>query len=182
MAPMNSRFKLSDDEVRLFREAVADARPLPAKPLRRRPKPRPQARFTRASQQEILEESMSGLPDPDEPLVGEGLIYARPGVQVALMRKLRRGHFSVGAELDLHGLHSGAARVALAEFLREVRGRRIRCVRIIHGKGNRSGPRGPVLKQKLNGWLRQRDEVTAFCSARPADGGTGAVYVLLNNH
>ena len=66
MTPMNSRFKLSDDEVRLFRDAVADARPLPAKPLRRRPKPRPQARFTRASQQEILEESMSGLPDPDE--------------------------------------------------------------------------------------------------------------------
>ncbi len=178
---MTSNNKLSDEESRVFRKAVADTRPLPSRPLRRGPKPKPRARFARAAEVEVLEASLTGLPDPDEPLLGEGLYYAKPGVQQAVLRKLRRGHFSVGAELDLHGLGSEDARQALAEFLQEVRGQRTRCVRIIHGKGYRSGPRGPILKQKLNGWLRQRNEVMAFCSARPVDGGTGAVYVLLNS-
>ena len=178
---MTSNNKLSDEEARVFRKAVTDTRPLPSRPLRRGPKPKPRARFARAAEVEVLEASLTGLPDPDEPLLGEGLYYAKPGVQQAVLRKLRRGHFSVGAELDLHGLGSEDARQALAEFLQEVRGQRTRCVRIIHGKGYRSGPRGPILKQKLNGWLRQRNEVMAFCSARPVDGGTGAVYVLLNS-
>jgi DNA-nicking Smr family endonuclease len=177
---MAQRFKLDDDEKRLFRDAVADTKRLPLKPLRRGPKPKPRARFTRASEQQILAESLAGLPDPNEPLIGDGLWYAKPGVQDATLRKLRRGHYSVGAELDLHGLRSEAARLALVEFLQSVHSRRVRCVRIIHGKGYRSGPRGPVLKQKLNGWLQRRDDVIAFCSARPTDGGTGAVYVLLS--
>lgn len=176
---MAQGFKLEDDEKRLFRDAVADAKRLPAKPLRRGAKPKPHARFTRAAEQEILAASLSGAPEPDEPLLGEGLWYAKPGVQDATLRKLRRGYYSVGAELDLHGLRSEAARLVLAEFLGSVQHRRVRCVLIIHGKGYRSGPRGPVLKQKLNTWLRQRDDVIAFCSARQADGGTGAVYVLL---
>ncbi len=178
---MASKFKVSDEDTRVFRKAVADTKPLPSKPLRHAPKPKPRARFARAAEVEVLEASLTGLPDPDEPLLGEGLYYAKPGVQHAVLRKLRRGHFSVGAELDLHGLRSEDARLALAGFLQAVRGQRMRCVRIIHGKGYRSGPRGPVLKQRLNGWLRQRDEVIAFCSARPVDGGTGAVYVLLNS-
>jgi DNA-nicking Smr family endonuclease len=178
---MSRNIKLSDAEVRVFRDAVADAVPLPPQPLRRTPRPKPVARFARAAEREVLEESLRGLPEPFEPLIGDGLFYAKPGVQERVLHRLRRGHFSVGAELDLHGMRSEAARQALTEFLRQVRSGRIRCVRIIHGKGYRSGPRGPVLKQKLNGWLRQRDEVMAFCSARPADGGTGAVYVLLNS-
>jgi DNA-nicking Smr family endonuclease len=177
---MAQRFKLDEAEKRLFRDAVADAIRLPVKPLPRSPKPKPHARFTRAAEQQVLEESLTGLPDPDEPLIGDGLWYAKPGVQDATLRKLRRGHYSVGAELDLHGLRSEAARMALVEFLHSAHARRVRCVRIIPGKGYRSGPRGPILKQKLNGWLRQRDDVSAFCSARPADGGTGAVYVLLS--
>jgi DNA-nicking Smr family endonuclease len=177
---MAQRFKLDDDEKRLFRDAVADAKRMPAKPLRRGPKPKPHARFTRAAEKVVLEESLAGLPDPNEPLIGDGLWYAKPGVQDATVRKLRRGQYSVGAELDLHGLRSDAARVALVEFLQSAHDRHLRCVRIIHGKGHRSGPQGPVLKQKLNGWLRQRNDVFAFCSARPADGGTGAVYVLLS--
>lgn len=178
---MASHNKISDEDVRAFREAVADAKRLPSQPVRRAPKPKPRARFARLAAAEVLEESLAGLPDPDEPLLGDGLSYAKPGVQNTVLRKLRRGHFSVGAELDLHGLRAEDARLALMVFLQAVRGQRIRCVRIIHGKGYRSGPRGPVLKQKLNGWLRQRDEVIAFCSARPVDGGTGAVYVLLSS-
>ncbi|MGH8282910.1 MAG: Smr/MutS family protein [Gammaproteobacteria bacterium] len=178
---MKSNPGLSDEEKQQFRDAVADTKRLPYKPVRSGPKPKPHARFARAAAVEVLNECLTGLPDPSEPLLGDGLFYAKPGVQNTVLRKLRRGYFSVGAELDLHGLRSDAARVVLVEFLQSVRGKRIRCVRIIHGKGYRSGPRGPVLKQKLNGWLRQRDEVMAFCSARPVDGGTGAVYVLLNS-
>lgn len=178
---MARRFTIDDDDKQLFRAAVADAKRLPAQPLRSTPRPKPKARFTRAAARETLEESLTGLPDPNEPLLGDGLWFARPGVQDATLRKLRRGYYSIGAELDLHGLRAEAARLALLEFIQTAHERRTRCVRIIHGKGYRSGPRGPVLKQKLNGWLRQRDDVLAFCSARIEDGGTGAVYVLLRN-
>lgn len=178
---MASNNKISDEDTRAFRDAMAGTKPLPSKPLRRGPKPKPRARFAREAEMEVLEASLNGPPYPDEPLLGEGLYYAKPGVQHTVLRKLRRGQFSVGAELDLHGLRSEDARLALAEFLQAVRNRRVRCVRIIHGKGYRSGPRGPILKQRLNGWLRQRDEVIAFCSARAVDGGTGAVYVLLSS-
>jgi DNA-nicking Smr family endonuclease len=87
----------------------------------------------------------------------------------------------VAAELDLHGMTSELARSALREFMAECRRRDHRCVRIIHGKGRGSSNRGPVLKGKVNRWLRQRDDVLAFCSARPVDGGTGALYVLLRH-
>lgn len=177
---MSSKNKLSDEELREFRDAVADIKPLPSKSLRHRPKPRPQARFARAAAAQVLQESLHGNPDPEEAMLGKGLYFARPGVQQSVLRKLRRGQFSVGAVLDLHGLRSEDARRALAEFLQEMHGKGLRCARIIHGKGYRSGPRGPVLKQKLNVWLQQREDIIAFCSARPVDGGTGAVYILLN--
>jgi DNA-nicking Smr family endonuclease len=105
--------------------------------------------------------------------------YARPGLQRTVMRRLRRGDYRIGAELDLHGMTADAARGELARFLREAIGRELRCVRIIHGKGLGSEGRGPVLKPRVARWLRQRDDVLAYCSARPADGGTGALYVLL---
>ena len=83
------------------------------------------------------------------------------------------------AEIDLHGLGRHAAHEALREFLADAFARGQRCVRVIHGKGRGSGPRGPVLKHVVNHWLRRMDAVAAFASARPVDGGTGAVYVLL---
>jgi len=95
------------------------------------------------------------------------------------MTRLRRGEFAVGDEIDLHGLGADAARDALREFLAEALRRRLGCVRVIHGKGLRSGPGGPVLKHAVNVWLRKVDAVLAFTSAPRRDGGTGAVYVLL---
>ncbi|MDE2234643.1 MAG: Smr/MutS family protein [Gammaproteobacteria bacterium] len=177
---MPNKHKPSEQELREFREAVADIKPLPSKPVHKIPKPKPQARFARAAAAEVLQESLNGDPDPEDSLLGKGLYYAKPGVQQAVLRKLRRGHYSIAAELDLHGLRIADARTVLAEFLQTMRGTGLRCVRIIHGKGYRSGPRGPVLKQKLNVWLRQRQDVIAFCSARPVDGGTGALYVLFS--
>ncbi len=84
-------------------------------------------------------------------------------------------------ELDLHGLTARHAHSTLELFFRDCHRRRVRCVHIIHGKGYGSEDRQPVLKQKLNLWLRQRHDVMAFCSATSRDGGTGAAYVLLRS-
>lgn len=178
---MVRKHSVSDEERQLFRESVAGAKPLKAKKKAapKRAKPLPRARFSDAEKRAVLEESLRlDLQDTDA-FTGEELWYARTGVQHALMRKLRRGQFSTRAELDLHGLRSEDARAAVAEFLHEARQRNFRCVRIIHGKGLGSGPKGPVIKQKLGGWLRQHKDVLAFCSARPVDGGSGALYVLI---
>ena len=95
------------------------------------------------------------------------------------LRRLRRGLFPIADELDLHGLDQAAARSYLAGFIEASRLAGYRCVRVIHGKGYRSGARGPVLKIAVNAWLRRHLDVMAFTSARTIDGGTGAVYVLL---
>lgn len=178
---MRGKHEPSEEDRRLFRESTKGVKPLRAKKKTtpRKPKPPPRARFSDAEKHAVLEESLRLDLQDGEPFSGEDLWYAKPGVQLALMRKLRRGQFSTRAELDLHGLRSEDARAVVAEFLYEAAQRGFRCVRIIHGKGLGSGPRGPVIKQQLGGWLRQRKNVLAFCSARPVDGGTGALYVLL---
>ena len=95
------------------------------------------------------------------------------------MRKLARGNFAVQGELDLHGMTVAEAKPALREFISESVYRGHSCVRVVHGKGLGSGERGPILKTKVNNWLRRWDEVLAFVSTRQVHGGTGAVYVLL---
>lgn len=111
---------------------------------------------------------------------GEELEFVRPGIQQRLFQELRRGRIPPEDMLDLHGLRVLEARQALAGFLAHALRHRLRVVQIIHGKGYRSEDRQPILKQKINQWLRQRDEVLAFCSAPRFDGGTGAAYVLLS--
>ena len=95
------------------------------------------------------------------------------------MKRLRRGLIPVQAEIDLHGVTQQTAWDMLREFLSECRDRQQRCIRVIHGKGYRSGARGPVLKTAVNTWLRRNHDVVAFTSARAIDGGAGALYVLL---
>ena len=169
-----------DDENDLFRAAMKDVKPLKAggrahgaHALRPAPVPRPRQR--EADDRAVLREMMDG------PLldIGEELEYRGPGLQDGAFRRLRRGAYHVGAELDLHGMRADEARLAVARFLAHCRDHDLRCVRIIHGKGLRSKGEGPVLKQRLDGWLRRRDDVPAFCSARREHGGTGAAYVLL---
>ncbi|MGF1529593.1 MAG: Smr/MutS family protein, partial [Candidatus Competibacterales bacterium] len=130
-------------------------------------------------EEQVLLDMMSVLFEPGDFNTGEELIYKRPGLQNAVLRKLRRGAFKVSAVIDLHGMSVPTARSVLVKFLATARREHMTCVRVIHGKGNRSRHKGPVLKQKVNHWLRQRDAVLAFCSARPIDGGTGAVNILL---
>jgi DNA-nicking Smr family endonuclease len=173
--------KLDDEDVRLFREAVRDVKPLRTDRDVPTPRRRPaRARFARLERFAVLDESLHGELVGD-PLVasGEELSFRRPGVPENVLRKLRRGEYRVGGELDLHGLTVAQAKEALRGFLAAALARNAGCVRIIHGKGLRSGHRGPVLKSAVSGVLRRTSAVVAFVSARPVDGGTGAVYVLL---
>ena len=105
--------------------------------------------------------------------------YGAPGLPARSLRRLRDGQYSVEAELDLHGLTRSKARHELRTFLAECARRGIGCVRIVHGIGNRSGPGGPVLKNAVQSWLTQWNEVLGFASAGARRGGNGAVLVLL---
>ncbi|MGH8295397.1 MAG: Smr/MutS family protein [Steroidobacteraceae bacterium] len=174
------------DDTRLFREAVRDVRPLghPAQAAdhaSRPRRPRPAARFTRADRLAVLEESLRDEIIDPALAGGEELVFHRAGIQPSALRKLRRGDYRVQGEIDLHGLTVAEAKQALREFLAQALMRQWRCVRIIHGKGLRSGHRGPVLKGMVGAMLRKVDPVLAYVSARPVDGGTGAVYVLLSS-
>lgn len=140
--------------------------------------PSPQARQAQADERVVLAELLDG-PDPETYESGDTLAYRSDGIQDSVWRRLRRGTYRLDRELDLHGFNREAARRVLAEFLAYCEDHDLRCVRIIHGKGNGSPNSGPVLKTSVDGWLRRRKQVLAFCSARPQDGGTGAIYVLL---
>lgn len=165
------------DDAALFRDAVKGVRPLKGSdrlpPERAKPSPRP-LQFE-ADEQAALQEMRDG-PLPD---VGDALSFRSDGVQDTTFRRLGRGAYRIEAELDLHGMRADEAKLAIVRFLAQSQDRGARCVRIIHGKGLRSKGEGPVLKQRVDGWLRQRKDVLAFVSARRDHGGTGAVYVLL---
>jgi DNA-nicking Smr family endonuclease len=170
-----------DDERDLFRKAVGKIRPVKQDKIHPKPKRRkPVPDQTLRDQREVMESLLSDGFEPAEDIeTGEETLFVRPGLQHTVIRKLRRGQYAIEAELDLHGATSVQAREAVDAFLKSARDRDKRVVRIIHGKGNTSIGKMPVLKGKVNSWLRQKDEVLAFCSARSNDGGTGAVYVLL---
>lgn len=170
----------SPDERELFRQRTAGTRPLRTDvvpPARRKPPPR--ARFARHDEQAVLAESLAADLEAAESLNGDGLRYQHPSIGRRTMRRLARGGYSVQAHIDLHGMTADEARAALAAFIDDARAHGRTCVRVVHGKGRGSGARGPVLKLKVDRWLRQWDGVLAFVSARQVDGGTGAVYVLL---
>lgn len=172
--------KPDEDDTHLFREAVRDVKPLASEvpePQVRRPPAR--ARFTRADRHAVLQESLSTDVGDPELASGEELVFARDGVPATILRKLRRGQYRIQAEIDLHGLTVPEAKEELRTFLAHALEHHFRCVRIIHGKGLRSGHRGPVLKGAVSSVLRRIGPVLAYVSARQVDGGTGAVYVLL---
>ncbi|MGC9455981.1 MAG: Smr/MutS family protein [Halothiobacillaceae bacterium] len=176
-----SRDPIDESDRQLFLDAVGDVEPVGGAEQDLRPPPGRRRKRRAPSQKELADCLLSDglLDDADDIEYGETLTYLRPGIQAGTLRKLRRGHFAIGASLDLHGMTVDEARSEIAAFLADQRRRDHRCVRIVHGKGNRSAHRGPVLKRMVNRWLPQRDDVLAFCSAPAHDGGTGAIYVLL---
>ncbi len=173
-----------DDDDELFRQAMRDVKRLEVpERVTESPKPPAQARFRRADERAVLQESLM-VPEDAAGLLGTGeeVGFRRPHVPEAILLKLRRGQYAVDAEIDLHGLNAAQAKQALRDFIVEAVGRQWRCVRVVHGKGRRSGPRGPVLKAIVFHWLQRSNHVLAFGSARPVDGGSGALYVLLRTH
>jgi DNA-nicking Smr family endonuclease len=177
---MSRRHQPSREDLDLFRHEVQDVVPLDhgkVEPIRNLPSPVPRQRWE--DERRVLRELLTHDIDPADLETGEEACFVRPGIQQRSLRKLRRGQYSISAELDLHGMTVPAAHEALVCFLDNARARGHHCVRIIHGKGKRSPGREPVLKHKASVWLARRQEVLAFCSARPVDGGTGALYVLL---
>jgi DNA-nicking Smr family endonuclease len=183
--------KQRSTDAEAFRAAVRDVTPLTPTPLADGlAKPKPRARLRKTATPLASDLLAGGLPADGLPadaaastadaVTGEeALSFQRAGVRTQVMRRLRRGLYPIDAELDLHGLSQSAARDELAVFMAHSRDCGFRCVRIIHGKGYRSGARGPVLKTAVNLWLRLHLDVMAFVSARAIDGGAGALYVLL---
>ena len=163
-----------DDDIDFFKEAMADATPLDAnqaEPFRQKRRPVP---IEQPEEKEPDEEYADrSIKTHDE------LLFVRPGIQKRLFADLRRGKLPPEETLDLHGYRVEEARKMLKLFIKQAQLRRYRCVRIIHGKGKGSADQQPILKQKVNQWLPQADEVLAFCSAPRWDGGTGAAYVLI---
>jgi len=172
---------VTDDDIDEFRRALGDAKPLKHEDRvpEMKPKPKPRARFAKADEREVLNESLQDDFDTLEHGSGAALRFHRPSVGRRTMRKLARGGYSVQAELDLHGMTLDEARPRLADFIDYSAMQGKLCVRIVHGKGLGSGDRGPVLKNAVNRWLRKWESVLAFVSTRQVDGGTGAIYVLL---
>ena len=166
----------------LFERAVGKVMPLRASPRAEHPKrlPEPVATQRALDEQAVLREALSDGFDVSSLLdTDENLSFVRAGLGPEVPRRLRRGDWSIQRQLDLHGLRRDDAREQLSAFIREAHKAGLRCVRVVHGKGLGSPGKTPVLKARVQSWLVQKNEVLAFVQARPADGGAGALVVLL---
>jgi DNA-nicking Smr family endonuclease len=170
-------------ELNLFRNAIGPVQPLQNTDARRWPQPAPPEPLPLQRERDearVLREAMSDEFDVSTLLdVDDQLSFRRPGIGLDVTRRLRVGHWSIQRQLDLHGLRRDEAREALGEFIRLAHRTGLRCVRVVHGKGLGSPGREPVLKGRVQSWLVQKKEVLAFVQARPAEGGAGALVVLL---
>jgi DNA-nicking Smr family endonuclease len=170
------------DPAALFRHVAGEGAPLKSRNLAdvERPLPAPLPRKREEDEREVLREALeSPLTFEDRLDTGDEAAYLRVGLPRRVLTDLRRGRWVVQAELDLHGLTRDEARASLAHFIALSLQQGRRCLRVIHGKGHGSPGRLPVLKHLSRGWLAQREDILAFCQARPHDGGEGALLVLL---
>jgi DNA-nicking Smr family endonuclease len=173
-------------EQELFANSVGAVRALPArhqpgqKAQVRLAPPAPLAVQQRLDELAVMREALSDEFDVDTLLdTDDALSFRRPGLGPDVLRKLRRGGWRIQGQLDLHGLRREDARDALSDFIRDAHKNGWRCVRVVHGKGLGSPGKTPVLKGRVQSWLVQKKEVLAFAQARPAEGGAGALVVLL---
>ena len=169
-------------EQKLFERAVGAVQPLNHAPRVELQvvRPSPTAFQQALDDQAALRESLSDEFDVSTLLdVDDQMSFRRSGIGHDVTRKLRRGDWSIQGQVDLHGLRSDEARDALGQFIRDAMRMGWRCVRVVHGKGLGSPGKTPVLKSKTQKWLVQKNEVLAFVQAKPAEGGAGALVVLL---
>lgn len=169
-------------EQALFASSVGAVHKLPDRGLAelKRPLPEPHPRQRELDEQAAVRETLSDAVDHESLLLtDDGLSFRRPGIAPDVVGKLRRGHWALQGQIDLHGLNRDEARQKLADYLREAQRRGLRCIRVVHGKGLGSPGRQPVLKGKVQRWLAQCAEVIAFAQASGPQGGAGALVVLL---
>ena len=171
-------------EQQVFARATLDVTPLaaPKRAPRSTPAIAPLPLMRARDEAAALAASLSDGINADALLdTDAALSFARDGIAPNTLRKLRRGDWVIQSQLDLHGMTRDEAREALGPYLQSAVRQGLRCVRIIHGKGLGSKNRTPVLKEKVGRWLMQSSSVLAFVQARAADGGAGALVVLLVN-
>lgn len=176
------RLECEARERRLFELAVGPVRPLrdPGRVASPPPSAQPQPLQRRRDEAAVMREALSDAFDVETLLhTDDRLSFLRPGLGPDVLVRLRAGRWSIQRQIDLHGLRTDEARDALGRFLRECHQQGLRCIRVVHGKGLGSPGRTPVLKDRVPRWLVQKSEVLAFAQARPADGGAGALIVLL---
>lgn len=166
----------------LFRRVIGAVRPLRhanrARLASEPPEPLPLQHWL--DEERALQESMSDAFDASTLLdTDDQLSFRRPGIGRDVVHKLRAGHWSIQRQIDLHGLRTDEARDQIGAFIRQAHRHGLRCVRVVHGKGLGSPGKTPVLKSRVHSWLVQKNEVLAFVQARPAEGGAGALVVLL---
>ena len=172
----------AEAEKNLFTRAIGKVAPLPAHNKAHLPHPprQPVATQRQKDEAQVIQDSLSDEFDVSTLLdTDEALSFRRPSVGPEVTRKLRKGDWAIQREIDLHGLRSDEARLALTTFIRDAQKHGIRCVRVVHGKGLGSPGKTPVLKSKVHSWLVQKNQVMAFVQAKPAEGGAGALVVLL---
>lgn len=170
-----------EDPAALFRAAIGPVTPLRAveTPAIARPRPKPRARMAEQDD-ELARGEFARLLATSTPLeAGDVASYRRDNLPPRMFQRLKRGQYSAQDELDLHGATVAQAELLLREFLAEAHAHEFGCVRIIHGKGRQSDGGAPVLKNLMDRALRLRNDVLAFHSAPPNQGGTGALLVLL---
>ena len=169
-------------ESNLFLQAAGLVQPLPDKNrahFKKTVAAMPVMQYQR-DEKAVLKEAISDEFDSGTLLDSDDqLSFRRPGIGADITRKLRRGDWSIQRQIDLHGLRRDEAREHLSFFIREAHKQGIRCVRVVHGKGLGSPGKAPILKSRVHSWLVQKNEVLAFVQAKPADGGAGALLVLL---
>jgi DNA-nicking Smr family endonuclease len=173
-------------EKELFSRAVGPVKALPPKHLPGHrahlpmAQPAPIAVQHQLDELAVMREAISDGFDVENLLdTDDALSFRRPGMGPDVTRKLRRGGWSIQGQIDLHGLRREDARDALSQFVKDAHKTGWRCVRVVHGKGLGSPGKTPVLKGRVQSWLIQKNEVLAFVQARPAQGGAGALVVLL---
>tara|TARA_B110000967_G_C18821445_1_gene528933 strand:- start:473 stop:1006 length:534 start_codon:yes stop_codon:yes gene_type:complete len=171
----------------LFWEEVKDVKPLKIKSklidiTLKKPKPRPIARQLIQDEKNVLIESLSDEYIADGVELDDDSSYLRSGHSPDIIKRLKRGYWTIQGSIDLHGMISKEAKEYIVDYIQECKRKKIRCIRIIHGKGYGSKNKEPVLKKKVRNWLMQKDEVIAYSEAPRHDGGSGVAIVLLKEY
>jgi len=177
---MTKKQELTEDDIKALKEAFKGAKPLKhtkITPEKQKVTLKSKKKRHILDEEEPISHELSDFSNLDEVSADEHISYSTEGLQHKTLRKLRLGQYNTEAVLDLHGSTIENARTSLSRFLTNCQNEGIRYALIIHGKGR--GNSKPILKNNLNNWLRQTNGVIAFCSAKPKDGGSGAVYVIL---